>query len=104
MIDTLLNGLFKVILSFVIGTFNIILIPIDFLLKTALPFVYNDFINPLNDLINSFINFIPFICDFTFLPAFTLHIIVDYLIFKYTTKFTVFSIKLIIKWWNYLKG
>lgn len=104
MIDSLINGFFKILMSFIIGIFNIIMIPIDFLLKSLLPFVYEDFITPINNLLNSFINFVPFIADLTFLPAFVLHLIVSFLIFKYTVKFTVFSIKLIVKWWNYLKG
>lgn len=104
MIDTLLNGLFKVILSFVIGTFNIITFPITSLILISLPFAYTDFVEPLNNLINAFINFIPFIADLTFLPAITLHLIVSYLIFKYTLKFSVWAIKLVVGWWNALKG
>lgn len=103
-IDDLINGFFRFLMSFVIGLFNLIMTPIDYLLKSLLPYIYEDFIEPINNLLNSFISFVPFIADLTFLPAFVLHLIVSFLIFKYTAKFTVFSIKLIVKWWNYLKG
>lgn len=98
------SGLFNFLLTFVIGLFNIIMLPLTMLIKNLLPFVYEDFLTPINDLINAFINFVPFIADLTFLPSFIIHMLVNYLIFKYTVKFTVFSIKLIVKWWNYLKG
>lgn len=104
MIDGLINGFFKFLMSFVIGLFNIIMAPIDFLLSSLLPFVYEDFLSPINDFINTFISFVPFVADLTFLPSFVLHLIVSFLIFKYSAKFAVFSIKLIVKWWNYLKG
>lgn len=104
MISSLINGLFTAILTFVISTLNLIMLPINSIIKSLLPFVYNDFVQPINSLINSFISFVPFISDLTFLPSFVIHLIVNYLIFKYTVKFSVFSIKLVVKWWNYLKG
>lgn len=104
LISLLSSGLFNFILSFVISLFNVLMIPINMIIKTLLPFVYEDFLTPINDLLNAFINFVPFIADLTFLPSFIIHMIVNYLIFKYTAKFTIFSIKLIVKWWNYLKS
>ena len=92
MIEGVLSGLFKTILSFVIACLSLILNPIYEFIRTLLPFAFEDFIDSFSSLINSFIGYVPFLADLSFLPSFTIHMIVNYLIFKYTVKFTVFSI------------
>lgn len=101
---SILENLFKVLLSGVISLFNLIINPIYSIISDLLPFAFSDFIDSINNLINAFISFVPFIADLTFLPSFIIKMIVNYLIFKYTVKFGVFAIKLVVKWWNFLKG
>lgn len=100
----ILETLFKVILSFVVSAFNLILAPLDYFIKVNLSYTFDTLIAPVNNLLNAIINFVPFIADLTFLPSFTIHLVVSYLIFKYTVLFAVFAIKMTIKWYNALKG
>lgn len=100
----ILNGLFKIIISFVIATLNIILSPIYLLISSILGFEFVDLVDSINSLFNSFINFVPFAVDASFISPFVISLLVHYLVFKYTAKLGVNAVKLTIKWYNKLKG
>lgn len=100
----MIQNLFSIILGFVVSTLNIIISPIDLLITTNLSFGLDDLIESINSLINSFINFVPFIIDMTFIPYSIMHFIVSYLVFKYSVKFGAMAVKMCLRWYNVLKG
>lgn len=98
MINSLLTGLFKLI----IGLVSIILSPIDLLITNALPSLDN----ALTGVADFFIyigSSIGWVISLTGLSSDTLSLIVLYFTFKLTCPMLFYMIKLALSWYNKLK-
>lgn len=98
----MIEKLFQVILGFVIGAINVILTPLYNFLSQFLIFNIDGLIDSINNLINLFINYVPYVANLTFIPAPIIHLIASYLIFKYSVKFSAMAIKITLRWYKSL--
>lgn len=98
MINAIINGIMSLIISLV----NIIMLPIDTLISSALPDLSNG-INWINTFLNTCLTYIGWCIDFLCIPTDLINLVVLYLTFKLTYPLVVYTIKLAIKWYNALK-
>lgn len=98
MINAILTGVFNL----VIGLVNVLLVPIDNLINSALPSV-SDGINYVNGFITYILSIIPYICSWLNLPKLFIDLIIGYWTFKLTVPLAVHTVKLAIQWYDKLK-
>lgn len=98
MINKLLMGVFKLIISLV----TVILSPIDTLITNALPSLANA-LEAVNQFFNLISNGIGWAVSLTGLSNETLSLIVMYFTFKLTAPMLFYMIKLALSWYNKLK-
>lgn len=98
MINSLLKGIFSLIISLV----NLLLGPLDALINNALPSVATG-LEYVKIFIDFILGFIPWICSwFNFPPQF-LSLLIGYYTFKLTVPLAVHTIKLAISWYDKIK-
>lgn len=98
MINSLLTGIFKLI----IGLVSLILSPIDTLITNALPSLDNA-LTAVADFFTYIGSSIGWVISLTGLSSETLSLIVLYFTFKLTAPMLFYMIKLALSWYNKLK-
>lgn len=98
MINKLLMGIFKIIISLV----SLLLTPIDTLISQFLPGI-SDGLNMIANLIQQLCNVIPWVMSWLGLNSTVVGLLVGYLTFKMTVPLAVHTVKLAIKWYDKLK-
>lgn len=98
MINALITGIFNVIISLV----NVVLAPIDLLIKQFLPDL-STAISSIGGMFGLVGNVLGFVVSLTGLSSTALSLIVMYYTFKLTVPVLVSAIKQAIRWYNALK-
>lgn len=98
MINKLLMGIFKIIISLV----NLLLTPIDTLISQFLPGLDNAF-TMVGNLVQQLCNIIPWVMSWLGVSSVVISLLVSYLTFKMSVPIVVHTIKLAIKWYDKLK-
>lgn len=98
MINAILKGIFSLIISLV----NLLLLPIDNLINSALPAVSTG-LDYVKNFIDTILGFIPWICSWFNFPTAFLTLIIGYYTFKLTVPLAVHTIKLAIAWYDKIK-
>lgn len=98
MIDAILSGIFKIIISLV----NLLLLPIDALIESALPSVATG-IDYVANFFNYILGFIPYILSWFNFPDLFIDLVVAYFTFKLTIPLAVHTVKLAISWYDSIK-
>lgn len=98
MINAILKGIFSIIISLV----NLLLVPLDTLINSALPSISTG-LEYVNNFIDYILNFIPWICSWFNFPQAFLTLLIGYYTFKLTIPLAVSTIKMAIDWYNKLK-
>lgn len=92
----------NIILDFVIGMVDIILLPIDLLISSVLPSLSVAF-SHISLFFNYILSSVAWVISCFGLSDFILSFIIAYYIFKLTYPLIVYSVKLAVKWYNALK-
>lgn len=98
MINKLLMGIFKIIISLV----NLLLTPIDSLISQFLPGLDNAF-TMVGNLVQQLCNIIPWVMSWLGVSSIVISLLVSYLTFKMSVPIVVHTVKLAIKWYDKLK-
>lgn len=98
MINKLLMGIFKIIISLV----NLLLTPIDTLISQFLPGLDNAF-TMVGNLVQQLCNIIPWVMSWLGVSSIVISLLVSYLTFKMSVPIVVHTVKLAIKWYDKLK-
>lgn len=98
MINAILKGIFKLIISLV----NILLLPIDTLISTTMPSIA-DGLKMVSNLFNYIASIVPWAISWFGFNATVMGLFVGYMTFELTTPLIVSTIKLALKWYNKLK-
>lgn len=98
MINKLLMGVFKIIISLV----NLLLTPIDTLISQFLPGLDNAF-TMIGNLVQQLCNIIPWVMSWLGVSSVVISLLVSYLTFKMSVPIVVHTVKLAIKWYDKLK-
>lgn len=98
MINKLLMGIFKIIISLV----NLLLTPIDTLISQFLPGLDNAFAM-IGSLVQQLCNIIPWVMSWLGVSSVVISLLVSYLTFKMSVPIVVHTVKLAIKWYDKLK-
>lgn len=98
MINAILKGIFKLVISLV----NLILMPIDSLINSAFPSIASG-LSYVNDFFNYINQFMSWILSWFHVPSPFLSLVVGYLVFKLTVPLAVHTVKLALHWYHILK-
>lgn len=98
MINALINGVFKIIISLS----SIILAPIDLLIRTFIPDL-NYAIGAIAKFFTYALTYIGYVVDMTLLSSEIIQFVILAYVFRLTVPFAIYSVKLAIKWYNSLK-
>ena len=98
MINAILKGVFKIVTKFI----NILLSPINALIVSFLP-GFNDMLSYITQFFTTASEYVGFITDSLFIDNNVLSFLILYWTFKLTFPIAVYSIKLVVKWYNSLK-
>lgn len=98
MINAILKGIFKLIISLV----DLILSPIDLLINSSLPAVATG-LNYVSGFFNYILQFIPYLCSWLNLPQIFIDLVIGYWTFKLSVPLVVRTIKLALAWYDKLK-
>lgn len=98
MINAILKGIFKLIISLV----SLLLTPIDSLINSAFPSIA-DGIGYINSFLDYIGGIIPYVLSWFHLPTAFVTLVVGYITFKLTLPLAIHTIKLAIKWYDKLK-
>lgn len=98
MIDMLIKGFLNVATHLI----EIVLYPIDLIIKTFLPSL-DTCLTYIGSVFNYVSDFIPWVVSYLGLPQDVLEIIVSFIIFRVSLPLAVMAVKLCIKWYNALK-
>ena len=98
MINKLLMGIFKIIISLV----SLLLTPIDNLISQFLP-VLDDAFTMIGNLVQQLCNVIPWVMSWLGVSSVVVSLLVSYLTFKMSVPIVVHTVKLALKWYDKLK-
>lgn len=98
MINAILKGIFKLVISLV----SLLLTPIDSLINSAFPAI-SDAISYINSFLNYISSLIPYILSWFHLPNAFITLIIGYVTFKLTLPLAIHTVKLAIKWYDKIK-
>lgn len=98
MIDAILSGIFKIIIALV----NLLLLPIDALIESALPSVATG-LDYVASFFNYILGFIPYVLSWFNFPDLFIDLVVTYFTFKLTIPLAVHTVKLAISWYDSIK-
>lgn len=98
MINKLLMGIFKIIISLV----SLLLSPIDNLIAQFLPGI-SDALDMIANLVQQLCNVIPWVMSWLGVSSAVVSLLVSYLTFKMSVPIVVHTIKLALKWYDKLK-
>lgn len=98
MINAILKGIFKLVVSLV----NLLLTPIDALISSALPGL-SSAISAIGSFLSLCMQSIGWVLSVFAIPAGALSLLVLYYVFKLTLPLAISTIKLAIKWYDKIK-
>lgn len=98
MINKLLMGVFKIIISLV----SLLLTPIDNLIAQFLPGL-DDAFTMIGNLVQQLCNVVPWVMSWMGVSTIVVSLLVSYLTFKMSVPIVVHTIKLALKWYDKLK-
>ena len=98
MINKLLMGIFKIIISLV----SLLLTPIDNLISQFLPGL-DDAFTMIGNLVQQLCNVVPWVMSWMGVSSVVVSLLVSYLTFKMSVPIVVHTIKLALKWYDKLK-
>lgn len=98
MINAIITGVFKIITKFI----SILLLPINLLITSMLP-GFNDVLLYVSNFFSQSSKFLGWIVDSLMLSPEVVNFLILYWTFKLTFPLAVYSIKLVVKWYNSLK-
>lgn len=98
MINAILTGIFKLVISLV----NLLLAPIDLLIEQFLPNV-SDALNSVSSFFNWVGNLLPWGVSWFGLDSKIIALFVSYITFELTVPLAIHTVKLAIKWYDKLK-
>lgn len=98
MINTILTGIFNVVIALV----NVLLSPIEAIISNYIPSLDAAF-DMVAMLFENLVNFIPWVISWTGLNSTVIGLIVAYFTFSLTVPFLIHTIKLAIAWYDKLK-
>lgn len=98
MINKLLMGIFKIIISLV----SLLLTPIDNLISQFLPGL-DDAFTMIGDLVQQLCNVVPWVMSWLGVSSVVVSLLVSYLTFKMSVPIVVHTVKLALKWYDKLK-
>lgn len=98
MINKLLMGVFKIIISLV----SLLLTPIDNLIAQFLPGL-DDAFTMIANLVQQICNVVPWVMSWMGVSSVVVSLLVSYLTFKMSVPIVVHTIKLALKWYDKLK-
>lgn len=98
MINKLLIGVFKIIISLV----SLLLTPIDNLIAQFLPGL-DDAFTMIANLVQQICNVVPWVMSWMGVSSVVVSLLVSYLTFKMSVPIVVHTIKLALKWYDKLK-
>lgn len=98
MINKLLMGVFKIIISLV----SLLLTPIDNLIAQFLPGL-DDAFTMIGNLVQQLCNVVPWVMSWMGVSIVVVSLLVSYLTFKMSVPIVVHTIKLALKWYDKLK-
>ena len=98
MINKLLMGIFKIIISLV----DLLLSPIDTLISQYLPGL-DDAFTMIGNLVQQLCNVVPWVMSWLGVSSVVISLLVSYLTFKMSVPIVVHTVKLAIKWYDKLK-
>lgn len=98
MINKLLMGIFKIIISLV----SLLLTPIDNLISQFLPGLDEAF-TMIGNLVQQLCNVIPWVMSWLGVSSVVVSLLVSYLTFKMSVPIVVHTVKLALKWYDKLK-
>lgn len=98
MINAILKGIFKIIISLT----TLLLSPIDSIITSSLPSLATG-LDAVNSLLDYIISVIGFAVDMTGLSSIAISLIVLYFNFILVLPLGVYTVKLALKWYNMLK-
>lgn len=98
----MINALLQGIMNLIMGLVNILLLPIDALIETALPNL-SDALNSIGNFFNLISQGLGWAIGITGLSSEALSLIVLFFTFKLTTPILFSTIKLALKWYDKLK-
>lgn len=97
MINSILNGL----IEFFTTLLNILLLPLDTAIQTFLP-DFSDVLSLFNDFVDQVLGFFPWILSWFNIPDLVLTLAVGWIIGKISISIAVYTIKLVVAWWDRL--
>lgn len=98
MINAILKGIFKLVVSLV----NLLLTPIDALISSALPGL-SSAISAIGSFLSLCMQSIGWVLSVFAIPAGALSLLVLYYVFKLTLPLAISTVKLAIKWYDKIK-
>lgn len=98
MINKILMGIFKIVISLV----NVLLTPINLLISNYLPSV-SSVLALIRSLFTTLFTYIGWVVDSSFLNSETVSLIIAVYTFKLTVPLAISTVKLALKWYNNLK-
>lgn len=98
MINKLLMGIFKIIISLV----SLLLTPIDNLISQFLPGL-DDAFTMIGNLVQQLCNVVPWVMSWLGVSSLVVSLLVSYLTFKMSVPIVVHTVKLALKWYDKLK-
>lgn len=98
MINKLLMGVFKIIISLV----SLLLTPIDNLIAQFLPGL-DDAFTMIGNLVQQLCNVVPWVMSWLGVSSVVVSLLVSYLTFKMSVPIVVHTVKLALKWYDKLK-
>lgn len=98
MINKLLMGIFKIIISLV----SLLLTPIDNLISQFLPGL-DDAFTMIGNLVQQLCNVVPWVMSWLGVSSVVVSLLVSYLTFKMSVPIVVHTVKLALKWYDKLK-
>lgn len=98
----MINLSLNIILNILTTIVNIIMLPLDLIIISFLPDVSNSF-DKISDLLDLILNGLAFAVSLSGLSNYAISLVILYIIFRLTVPFAVYGIKLLLKWYNYIK-
>lgn len=98
----MINAIIKGIFSLVITLVEVLLLPIDLVINSALPGVA-EALGHVQSFFNYILQFIPWILSWFNFPTWFITFIVAYWVFKLTVPLAVHTVKLALSWYDKIK-
>lgn len=100
--DTILQGdfllgLFQILMATLISIVNLILYPFSFIIESMLPDLNNGLL-VISEYFNYAGQYMAWLLNLFAVPAMAITLIVGYYVFVFGTTFTVWTVKLVVKW------